>query len=113
MAYNKSNVIKQNNVNKPMNLLKPKSSFFLIILILFSLGSAVQVFAESAIQCHCFTDRSYNSADRFASDEYILATSFNSLLAKSFAITKRQNVMIKMNGGVAWTNGRSAWKLAS
>lgn len=83
------------------NLLKLKSSFFLIILILFSLGSALQVFAESAIQCHCFTDRSYNFADRFASDEYILATSFNSLLAKSFALPKRQIVMIKMNEGVA------------
>lgn len=101
MAYNKSNAIKQSNVNKLMNLLKSKFSFFLIILILFSLGSAVQVSAESAIQCHCFTDRSYNPAYRFASDEYILATSFNSLLAKAFAIPKRQIVMIKMNEGVA------------
>ena len=83
------------------NLLKSKSFFFLIILILFSFGSAVQVSAESAIQCHCFTDRTYNPADRFASDEYVLATSFNSLLAKVFAIPKRQIVMIKMNESVA------------
>ena len=86
---------------KPMNLLKSKTVLFLITLILFSLGSARHAFAESAIQCHCFTNRSYNPADKFAADDYILATSFNSLLAKSFGIPKRQIVMIKMNEGVA------------
>jgi len=84
-----------------MNLLKSKISLFLITLIFFSLGSALHAFAESAIQCHCFTERSYNSADKFASDDYILATSFNSLLARSFDMPKRQIVMIKMNEGVA------------
>ena len=84
-----------------MNLLKSKISLFLITLIFFSLGSSLHAFAESAIQCHCFTERSYNSADKFASDDYILVTSFNSLLARSFDIPKRQIVMIKMNEGVA------------
>ena len=84
-----------------MNLLKSKTALLLITLILFSLGSAAHAFAESAIQCHCFKNRGYNPADRFASDDYILATSFNSLLAKSFGIPKRQIVMIKMNEGVA------------
>jgi hypothetical protein len=87
--------------NKPMNLLKSKTALLLIILILFSLGSVAHAFAESTTQCHCFKNRSYNPADRFASDDYILATSFNSLLAKSFSIPKRQIVMIKMNEGVA------------
>ena len=94
------------------NLLKSKSSFFLTIFILFSLGIAGQVYAESAIQCHCFTERSYNPADRFASDEYILATSFNSLLARSFAIPKRQIVMIKMNEGVAQDDLLTGLKIA-
>jgi hypothetical protein len=84
-----------------MNLLKFKTFLFLITLIFFSSGSALHAFAESAVQCHCFTNRSYNPADKFAADEYILATSFNSLLAKSFDIPKRQIVMIKMNEGVA------------
>ena len=83
-----------------MNLLKSKSSLFLITLIFFSLGSALHAFAESAIQCHCFTERSYNPGDKFVSDDYIVATSFNSLLARSFDIPKRQIVMIKMNEGV-------------
>ena len=84
-----------------MNLLKLKISLFIILLILFSSGSALQAFAESAVQCHCFTKRSYSPADRFAADDYILATSFNSLLARSFDIPKRQVVMIKMNEGMA------------
>ena len=84
-----------------MNLLKSKISLFLITLIFFTLDTAFHVFAESTIQCHCFKERSYNPADRFVSDEYILATSFNSLLARSFDIPKRQIVMIKMNEGVA------------
>ncbi|MEN8231840.1 MAG: hypothetical protein ABFR35_04050 [Thermodesulfobacteriota bacterium] len=88
-------------LNKPMNLLKSKTALLLIALVLFSLGSVARAFAESAIQCHCFKNRSYYPADRFASDDYILATSFNSLLAKSFGIPKRQIVMIKMNEGVA------------
>jgi len=83
-----------------MNLLKLKISFFLIASIFICLGSALHAFAESAILCHCFTNRSYSPADKFASDEYILATSFNSLLAESFGIPKRQVVMIKMNEGV-------------
>ena len=84
-----------------MNLLKSKISLFLITLIFFTLDTAFHAFAESTIQCHCFKERSYNPADRFVSDEYILATSFNSLLARSFDIPKRQIVMIKMNEGVA------------
>jgi hypothetical protein len=84
-----------------MNLLKSKISLFLITLIFFSLCSALHALAENAIQCHCFTERSYNPANKFVSDDYILATSFNSLLARSLDIPKRQIVMIKMNEGVA------------
>ena len=87
--------------SNPMILLKSKAVVFLITLIFSSLGFVAQIFAESAIQCHCFKNRSYNATDRFAADEYILATSFNSLLARSFALPKRQIVMIKMNEGVA------------
>jgi hypothetical protein len=62
---------------------------------------SLHAFAKSAIKCHCFTERSYNPADKFAADDYILATSFNSLLAKFYAIPKRQIVMIKMKEEVA------------
>jgi hypothetical protein len=84
-----------------MSLLPSKKTFLFLSLIFFCLGTVPHAFAENAVLCHCFLDRSYNPADKFASDDYILATSFNSLLAKSFAIPKRQIVMIKMNEGVA------------
>lgn len=84
-----------------MSLLRPKTLLFCLALVFFFLGLTQHGFAESGVQCHCFTNRDYNPADRFAADDYILTTSFNSLLAKSFDIPKRQIVMIKMNEGVA------------
>jgi len=83
-----------------MILLRPKTLIFCSALVFFLLGSAPDSFSESTIQCHCFKNRSYNPADKFASDDYILATSFNSLLAKVFSIPKRQIIMSKMNEGV-------------
>ncbi len=72
----------------------------MFIALLFFFGPAHDSFAESAINCHCFQDRTYNPADKFAADDYILATSFNSLLAKSFSMPKRRIVMLKMKEGV-------------
>ena len=46
-------------------------------------------------------DRTYNPDDRFAADDYILATTFNSLLARFFTIPKSQVVLIKMKEGVS------------
>jgi len=81
--------------------LQPAITFlFLLGLTLFYLGPGYYATAKSAIQCHCFTDRSYNPAKKFAADDYILATSFNSLLARLADLPKRQIVMIKMNEGV-------------
>jgi len=86
---------------KTRGLLRSKKSLQATgLFVLLSLIIPLQAFAESAIQCHCFTERSYNPADRFAADEYILATSFNSLLANAYGLPKRQIVMIKMNEGV-------------
>ena len=82
-------------------MLKTKTALFLLSLLLISLAPAANLFAESTINCHCFQDRSYDPADKFAADDYILATSFNSLLAKSFDISKKQVVMLKMDEGVS------------
>jgi hypothetical protein len=95
-----------------MNFLQAKVSFFFIVLFLFCLGSPSVVLAESTIQCHCFTARTYNPADKYASDDYILATSFNSLLAKSFNIPKRQIIMIKMNEGISQDELLISFKLS-
>jgi len=66
-----------------------------LILALPGLDAA----AEPAVTCHCFRDRTYNPADRFASDDYLLTTVFNSLTAEYFSVPKRQIVMLKMKGG--------------
>ena len=78
-----------------------KAKVFLICLLAVLYVTADSCLGESTIKCHCFTDRSYNPDDRFAADDYIRVTSFNSLLAKYYDISKRQIVMIKMNEGVA------------
>jgi hypothetical protein len=51
--------------------------------------------------CHCFRNRTFNTEDRFASDDYLLTTTFNSMLASEFNISKRQIIMMKMREGVA------------
>jgi len=84
-----------------MNLLKLNFSLFVVIPMFLLLGPAQNAFAESTINCHCFQSRSYDPVDKFSADDYILATSFNSLLAKSFDISKKQVVMLKMDEGVS------------
>jgi hypothetical protein len=84
-----------------MNMKKLKSLLFCMTYVLLFWGPVQNSYAESTINCHCFQDRSYDPADKFAGDDYILATSFNSLLAKSFDISKKQVVMLKMDEGVS------------
>ncbi len=50
--------------------------------------------------CHCFRNRTFDPADRFSADEYLLTTTYNSLIAAVFDISKRQIVMKKMKGGI-------------
>lgn len=69
-------------------------------LLLPGVGFAQTPAAELAAGCHCFKERAFNPADKFAADDYLLATSFNSLLSRSFDIPKRDIVMLKMQGGV-------------
>ena len=79
-----------------MNLLHQQRHLLTVITLLIILTSGFQAYAESTINCHCFQDRSFDPGDKFASDDYILATSFNSLLARSFDISKEQVVRLKM-----------------
>jgi hypothetical protein len=55
---------------------------------------------QNGVTCHCFQNRSYNPSDRFAADDYILATGFNNLLARVFDVPHRQIVLLKMKEGV-------------
>jgi hypothetical protein len=84
-----------------MNLLKPKPILFALAFVLAIMVPASFAFAESTINCHCFQDRSYDPGDKFAADDYLLATSFNSLLARSFDISKEQVVILKMEEKVS------------
>ena len=43
-----------------------------------------------ATGCHCFRQRSYDPEAKFVADDYILATSFNSLTANLFNIPKKE-----------------------
>lgn len=57
--------------------------------------------AASADGCHCFQERAYDPKVPFAADDYILTTTFNSLISRSFNLSKQRIVMLKMEGGVS------------
>lgn len=74
---------------------------FCFFYVLFSMTVALAgEDRESVANCHCFRDRVFDSQDRFAADEYLLTTNFNSFIAASFRVSKSQVVMMKMKGGV-------------
>lgn len=77
-----------------------RNTLFILILFLILTAIPLQSSAESVKGCHCFNNRAFNPAEKFAADDYILATTFNSLLARSFNISKREIVMLKMQGGI-------------
>jgi len=76
-----------------------KNAVFLLLFLLLT-GISRQASAGEVTACHCFSDRTYNPAERFAADDYMLVTGFNSFLARSFAISKREIIMMKMQKGV-------------
>ncbi len=57
--------------------------------------------AVPAITCHCFTDRSYETARPAAADPYFLATTQNSFFALAFTVDKRTIVFKKQQGAAA------------
>lgn len=71
-----------------------------ITILLVFLVVPEQAPAETATGCHCFRDRTYDPARKFAADDYLLASTFNSLLAKTYDIPKKQLVLLKMQGNV-------------
>lgn len=54
--------------------------------------------AMPAINCHCFTDRSYDAAKPAAADAYLLATTQNTFFASVFNVEKKSTVMMKQQG---------------
>ncbi len=91
---------------------KITAKFFVVsVLILFVTIMSLPAGAEMAAGCHCFRQRNYNPEARFIADDYILATSFNSLTANLFNIPKKQIIMLKMRGGVQQSDLLIALKL--
>ena len=70
--------------------------FKLTLIILLMLP--MPALAITAINCHCFSDRSYNPANPAASDPYFLATTQNSFFATVFNTDKKTVVMKKQLG---------------
>ena len=74
----------------------------ILFILLFSFViTPFSAFAGQSDSCHCFRDRSYDPANRFAADDYLLTSSFNALIAATLQVSKKQIVMMKMKGGVA------------
>lgn len=71
------------------------------VFLLFLLLLAPQARGESAIQCHCFQDRSFDAAHPEKVERYLLATSQNSLLGVLFGVDKAQVVGRRMSGARA------------
>lgn len=67
---------------------------FLLTAVLFPLS----VCAQSAIECHCFQDRSYDMARPGAADDYYLTATQNTFFALTFDITKKTIVRKKQRG---------------
>jgi len=67
------------------------------LALTLSLASPDALAVESP-SCHCFRDRSFDAARPAAADEYILATTRNSLLSAAFAVSKREIVQAEMSG---------------
>lgn len=72
------------------------NKFQLILIILLMLP--MPALAITAINCHCFSDRSYNPATPAAADPYFLATTQNSFFATVFNTDKKTVVMKKQLG---------------
>ena len=73
----------------------------LLVVVLFVMPVvSLPALAFDTRACHCFRQRSFDPKQPFAADDYILTTSFNSLTAAWFGISKKQLVVYKMKGGV-------------
>lgn len=78
-----------------------KRIIVIVFVILFCSAISHAQNPGSTVGCHCFQDRTFNPQKRFAADNYLLTTSFNSFIAVNFNLSKSQIVMMKMRGGVA------------
>jgi hypothetical protein len=68
------------------------------LLVLFCLFLPFSAQALSAIECHCFQDRSYDIARPGAADDYFLTATQNTFFALAFNVSKKDIVSKKQHG---------------
>jgi DNA-binding CsgD family transcriptional regulator len=78
-----------------------KSILFLIISALLFMNTVTVATAGQTGGCHCFRNREFKIDNRFIADDYLLTTSFNSLIAATLDVSKKEIIMQMMKGGVA------------
>lgn len=78
-----------------MQFITPHFFYFSLVVLFIT---PVSAFATPAITCHCFTDRSYDTARPVIADPYFLATTQNSFFAIVFKTDKKSLVMKKQQG---------------
>ena len=73
--------------------------FLLLVIVFILLGASQSVSAaESTVNCHCFTDRSYDQQNPEKVVPYLLATTQNSFLSVAFRTPKFKLVKELMSG---------------
>lgn len=77
-----------------------KKIIITVFIALFYSAISLAQMPQSTSGCHCFQERTFNPKKKFAADNYLLTTSFNSFIAVNFNLSKSQIVMMKMKGGI-------------
>lgn len=100
MRYYQGKQNPKGQVSQTMHFIKVMITGLIFLCLSCQVVFSQEPAPESISGCHCFNERAFNPADKSATDEYLLATTFNSLLSRSFDLPKRDIVMLKMQGGV-------------
>lgn len=82
-----------------MPALRPAAALGLCLLLFPAVACA------AGPACHCFRDREFDPADPGKSDEYLLATASNTLLAAAYGVPRREIVQARMSG----TSAEDLW----
>ena len=80
------------------------------------LASGAAPAAAAGVSCHCFRDREYDPQNPGKTDEYLLATAANTMLAAAYGLPKRGIVSERMNGVSAeelWVSAFAAARLGA
>lgn len=82
-----------------------RRSVYALLSIILLTSAPLPARAIPAIQCHCFTERSYDPNRPTVADPYFLAAGQNSFMAAVFNLEKRSIVLKKQQG----TSGEDLW----